>query len=238
MALPISTTLADVDAICGYLITKPTGATAAEAKAILDAKVLDGRKISAMKFWGFYRRKWPENTRNGAGPSNRKGQRGASSRRTEGRRCCRAAISCNGRAFGAQKRTDRVGNGCCGALARASSGTKCPATTRFSNDQAVCFFQIAEGADLGKLVVGRKGQPTRFEFDETTARKFAESDSLLERDLSDQGTAWGDFEVIEGNGTSTDGVGNTELRIPEIARKKGNRVFITHGKNLKIFSNR
>lgn len=34
--LPIRTTLTDVDALCGYLITKPTGATAAEAKAVLD----------------------------------------------------------------------------------------------------------------------------------------------------------------------------------------------------------
>jgi hypothetical protein len=51
--LPIRTTLADVDTLCGYLITKPTGATSAEAKAVLDEKVLDGRKLSAMKTWGY-----------------------------------------------------------------------------------------------------------------------------------------------------------------------------------------
>jgi len=49
MALPIRTTLADVDALCAYLVTKPTGASLPEAKAVLDSKVLDGRKISAMK---------------------------------------------------------------------------------------------------------------------------------------------------------------------------------------------
>ena len=52
MALPIRTTLTDIEALCGYLVTKPTGATMAEAKAVLDAKVLDGRKLSALKFWG------------------------------------------------------------------------------------------------------------------------------------------------------------------------------------------
>ena len=52
MTLPIRTTLDDIDAVCGYLATKPTGATQAEAKAVLDKRRLDGRKLAAMKFWG------------------------------------------------------------------------------------------------------------------------------------------------------------------------------------------
>src|SRR5262249_45491162 len=45
MPLPIRTGPADIEAICGYLITKPTGATPAEARAVLDDKALDGRKL-------------------------------------------------------------------------------------------------------------------------------------------------------------------------------------------------
>ena len=52
MSLPIRTTVEDVDAICGYLVTKPTGATVAEAKAVVDKKRLDGRKLAALKLWG------------------------------------------------------------------------------------------------------------------------------------------------------------------------------------------
>ena len=52
MALPIRTTVADIEAVCSYLATKPTGASTAEAKAVLDSKVLDGRKLNALKFWG------------------------------------------------------------------------------------------------------------------------------------------------------------------------------------------
>ena len=52
MSLPIRTTLDDLDAVCGYLTTKPTGATLAEAKAVVDKKKLDGRKLSALKMWG------------------------------------------------------------------------------------------------------------------------------------------------------------------------------------------
>jgi hypothetical protein len=51
MALPIRTTLDDIQALCGYLSKKPTGATLKEAKSVLEASVLDGRKINAMKFW-------------------------------------------------------------------------------------------------------------------------------------------------------------------------------------------
>ena len=52
MALPIRTTIDDIEAVCGYLATKPTGATLAEAKAVLDSKPLDGRKLSALRIWG------------------------------------------------------------------------------------------------------------------------------------------------------------------------------------------
>ena len=46
MSLPIRTTIEDIDAVCDYLVKKPTGATFAEAKAVLDKKRLDGRKLN------------------------------------------------------------------------------------------------------------------------------------------------------------------------------------------------
>lgn len=52
MGLPIRTTVDDIESLCKYLATKPTGATIQEAKAVLDSKYLDARKLSAMKFWG------------------------------------------------------------------------------------------------------------------------------------------------------------------------------------------
>ena len=52
MTLPIRTTMADITTLCGYLATKPIGATLAEAKAVIDSGVLDGRKINALKYWG------------------------------------------------------------------------------------------------------------------------------------------------------------------------------------------
>src|SRR5436190_12365815 len=49
MPLPIQADLADIEAVCGYLITKPAGATLAE---VINAKALGRRKLSALKFWG------------------------------------------------------------------------------------------------------------------------------------------------------------------------------------------
>src|SRR6202030_3328776 len=49
VALPIQADLADIDAICGYLATKPLGATAAE---LITQKTLGRGKLSALKFWG------------------------------------------------------------------------------------------------------------------------------------------------------------------------------------------
>src|SRR5260370_11745435 len=51
MSLQVLTTAADIDAIVGYLRNKPTGATIAEAKAVVK-EAADTRKIGAFVFWG------------------------------------------------------------------------------------------------------------------------------------------------------------------------------------------
>jgi hypothetical protein len=47
--LPIQADLADIEAICGYLITKPVGVSPTE---LINENALDRRKLSALKFWG------------------------------------------------------------------------------------------------------------------------------------------------------------------------------------------
>ncbi len=51
MALPVKTKLEDIVEVCSYLARKPTGATLAEARAVVNAIHLDGRKLSALKNW-------------------------------------------------------------------------------------------------------------------------------------------------------------------------------------------
>ena len=52
MALPIRTTVGDIEAVSFYLATKPTGATSAEAKAILDATSITDMRTGAMTALG------------------------------------------------------------------------------------------------------------------------------------------------------------------------------------------
>tara|TARA_R110002051_G_scaffold191702_2_gene260421 strand:+ start:1354 stop:2409 length:1056 start_codon:yes stop_codon:yes gene_type:complete len=226
MALPIRTTLTDIEALCGYLVTKPTGATMAEAKAVLDAKVLDGRKLSALKFWGLI------DDASGKMLVTELGRlvgRDKGARRSE---ALRQVVSAIGPYRAVVERAVHRAELSLSALEVAAHWhqhfkVEASSNDKILNDQAVCFFQIAEGADLGKLVVGRKGQPTRFEFDAINARGLAEGTPAPDPAPIDDVSAGDEPEADAAESTSSD-----SLTVVPSAR--GNRVFITHGKNRKI----
>ena len=55
MSLPIRTTPDDISAVCAYLVTKPTGATLAEAKAVVDKKNLERTQTHCIEVLGDHR---------------------------------------------------------------------------------------------------------------------------------------------------------------------------------------
>ena len=156
MALPIRTTVTDIDAVCGYLLTKPTGATASEAKAVLDSKVLDGRKLAALNLWGLIE---------DSGNKMRLTERGRNAARDNGARrsySLREAIAGIGPYRSVVERAVHRGEFTAIATEVAAHWhqhfkAEVSDSDRILNDQAVCFFQIAEGADLGRLTIGRRG---------------------------------------------------------------------------------
>lgn len=228
MALPIRTTLADVDALCGYLVTKPTGATASEAKAVLDSKILDGRKINALKYWGLI------DDGSGKFLVTERGRlvgRDKGARRSEALREVVAGIVPYRSIVERAVHRNELSLSALEVAAHWHQHFKAEASAndKILNDQAVCFFQIAEGADLGKLVVGRKGQPTRFEFDAINARALAEGAPPA--------------ATVAPAGAATDDDDDPDMPVNESGNDlptqpgtspRGNRVFITHGKNRKI----
>lgn len=226
MSLPIRTTLDDIDAVCSYLATKPTGATTIEAKAVIDKKRLDGRKINALQFWGLIEVENGKMKLTGDGRIIIKNG-GANKSAVLGK------IIKNIAPYAA-------------VVERAAHGKELTVTAteiaahwhehfkgvvsdadRILNDQAVCFFQIAQGADLGQLKIGRKGQPTRFEFDRAAALKFASGDvpTLAPASLEEVALP----EELDQAPTEEASLAAEESPSTEI-----NRVFITHGKNKKI----
>ena len=229
LALPIRTTLADVAALCGYLVTKPTGASLAEAKAVLDSKILDGRKINALKVWGLVEDASGKLivTERGRLVGKDKG-----ARRAEGLSEVVAAIIPYRAIVERAVHRGELTMSALDVAAHWHQHFKADTSNndKILNDQAVCFFQMAEGADLGKLVIGRKGQPTRFEFDSGNARALAEGDVPTAPAVSEFKDEVADPETFE-----VDAAENSRaFRDVENKTVRGNRVFITHGKNKKI----
>ncbi|MYD52309.1 MAG: hypothetical protein F4W93_12640 [Dehalococcoidia bacterium] len=234
MSLPIRTTVEDIDAVCKYLATKPTGATLAEARAVVDKKRLDGRKLTALKFWELI-----EDTDDNKMKITEQGRRcvrdSGAARSSVLREVIRkigpyAAVverAVHGReeSFSA---TDVAANWHEHFRDEVSENDK------ILNDQAICFFQIAQGADLGVLKIGRKGMPTRFEFDTDAARIFVEgsavetSENVVSSEQTDVEESTDDESPAE---PDADGSKPSEVSDPTA---DNNRVFITHGKNRKI----
>jgi predicted nucleotide-binding protein len=229
MALPIRATIADIDAICGYLLTKPTGATPAEAKAVLDPGMLDPRKIAAFKFWGLIDDSTGKTrlTERGRGVAKDKGAHKAPLLR-EALADVPAYRAILERCVHRSELT--VGATEVAAHWHQHFRPEVSDSDEIINQQAICFFQLAEGADLGRLIVGRKGQPTRFEFDELNSRAFVEGS-----ELADTQGATANLPDQANDGTLED-VRPADSRNPPVGAPvgNGNRVFITHGKNKKI----
>ena len=228
MSLPIRTTIDDINAVCGYLVTKPTGATLAEAKAVVDKKHLDVRKLTALRFWRLIE----------DGADNKV-------KVTDlGRRCVRDSGSTRSEAL---REVIRHITPYMAAVERAVHRREEAIVTtalathwyehfksdvsdhdKILNDQAICFFHIAQGADLGILTIGRRGMPTRFDFDADTTRTFMDGSTVdtqhdvIAEESTENGDLTGDANVDFGH----DKVGNPVAG--------GNRVFITHGNNRKI----
>jgi hypothetical protein len=232
MALPIRTTLLDVDQLCGYLATKPTGATLAEARAVLDESVLDGRKLAAMKFWGLVQE--GEDGKYKLAEPGRNLVRDKGARRSSVLRDVIRQIppymSIIERAVHRGEFTLQATE--VGAHWHQHFQEDSSDSDRILNDQAVCFFQIAQAADFGQLVIGRRGAPTRFEFDPEIVGSFV-GDRLGEKA---QDTSKGGADPSEEIVVVEPDARRTGLHPPEREKAKGNRVFITHGKNRKILA--
>ena len=161
MLLPIRTAPEDIEAICSYLLAKPGGASPSE---VINHKRLDGRKVSALKFWGLV-----EDSAGKLSLSPR-GRLVAANGGAQKARALREILagtppfaSVIARAV-ERNETIMLASDIAGhwqhdfrAYLHFHAGVL--------NHQIVCFLRIAEAAALGRLVVGRKGKETRFELD-------------------------------------------------------------------------
>lgn len=223
MALPIRTTVDDVKIVCKYLASKPTGATAAEAKKVIDSSYLDGRKLSALRQWGLIQftddgrlRVTDDGRLIGRDPDNNIGP------------VLRKVL---GRVPPYQAIIERVAHGDEDSLTANDVAhhwhehftDDASPTDTILNDQAVAFFQVVAGSGLGKLTIGRKGSPTRVDFTRRAVEEFA---GLVE------GGKRGGADDEETPASPPTQVTRPSALGP--AAPASDKVFITHGKNKNI----
>ena len=228
MTLPIRTSPEDITAVCTYLATKPMGATLAEAKAVLDKKHLDGRKLAALKFWGLI-----EDDGNRIKVTDL------------GRRAVKDSSAVQSVVLREILRRIKPYFALVERIANRSEET-IPATEvaahwhehftdevsqseKTLTDQAICFFQVAQGADLGLLKLGRRGMPTRFDFDTSAVRKFVDEST---EPTPQSGIA--DEPVVKPPVSEPAIIDHEPIAEEKPSSKKFDKVFVTHGKNTKI----
>jgi|SRR5579862_2809659 len=174
MPLPVLTTAEDVRSLVSYLKTKPTGATVTEAKAAIRGSVLDGRKFTAYMLWGFVTKD---------GERMKLTQRGwESARKPESEQeTYRRVIDSippykSVLEWAFHQKLDSITNVDVAAHwhehHKEAVGTDNEGTIK---NNAVCFFHVAQAAGLGKLMIGRRGQPTRLDIDREQLTKFIEA---------------------------------------------------------------
>lgn len=230
MSLPARTTLEDIDTVCGYLLTKPTGATLAEARAVVDQKFLDARRLTALKDWGLIE---------DADNKVRITELGRQAVRNSGAFRSEVLQSVVRKVPPYAAVVERAAHRLDASVAATEVAAhwyqhfkgSVSSNDRVLNEQAICFFQLAEGADLGTLKIGRRGLPTRFEFDTNAIRAFISVAPPIDKREEDFTSEW--IEESDSDSLERQSARESEEDASDLSRR-GNRVFITHGKDTKI----
>jgi predicted nucleotide-binding protein with TIR-like domain len=224
MSLPIRTTVDDVKVVCKYLASKPTGATVAEAKKVIDPSYLDGRKLSALRQWGLV-----QSTDDGR---FRVTDDGRLIGRDPDKNLGPVLRNVLRRVSPYQAILERVAHGDEDSLTANDVAhhwhehfkEDASPTDSILNDQAVAFFQVVDGSGLGKLTIGRKGSPTRVDFTRQAVEEFA--------GLGGDGERVGAEDEDSYVSPSIPPVGRPSALGP--TAPASDKVFITHGKNKNI----
>lgn len=236
MDLPIKTTAEDVRTIVRYLGTKPVGATLAEAKAAVQPTLVDSRKLTAYRAWGFV---VSEGDRLKLTP------RGWVVARTPERTdiAFREVIHDNAPyrsvlEWAYHQRFESISTVDIAAHwhehHKAALGT---AGEDRIKDAALAFLYVAEGAGVGAMTLGRRGHPTRLGINRSALEALIidspeanEVGGGIELDADDQADDSDAGAIVDLRQEPPPADPVTELPPAPLAM----RVFISHGKNTEI----
>jgi hypothetical protein len=226
MALPVLTTADDVRSIVKYLKSKPAGATLTEAKAVSKTMV-DGRKVSAYQSWDIVERSDSRLKLTDRGQRLARGSEDEASifrEIVDLKAPYRSVIE-----WGYHQGMEEIDTNDVAAQwhehYREAVGDDAKEATLRAN--AVCFFNVAEAAGLGRLIKGRGGNVTRLSLDQPAVKEFVEAGPAA--------PPWEESEEPAGGEPDEDGIpdeggaGDPPATPPPTAEPL--RVFISHGSN-------
>lgn len=174
MTLPIKTNKEDIDEIVAYLKKKPVGITVDDAKATVDSRLLDGRKLNAYRTWGFV-------TDNGNkliltplgreyAQASEDDKRGIYANIIEDVNIYRLTTEwLHNRGFDQIPVSDLATHWY--EHFKTEIGTD---TEDSLNNQVMSYMNIAAAAGFGEYKMGRRGQPTRLEINQSNIKAFIE----------------------------------------------------------------
>jgi hypothetical protein len=241
--LPIKTTTEDVSRLVEYLKTKPAGATVKDAKAVVDSKLLDHRKLKAYETWGFVK---------DAGGQMKLDERGWHLARKpeeagdvflevlDSIKPYRGALEwAHHQAFESVTVNDVAAYWI--EHYKDELGTDNETT---SKSAVTSFFSLADAAGLGRYILGRRANPTRLEFAKERLAEIIASGPSTPPWVGDEDLGDGEPKEVDSQGDATglkdaveeEAPAPPEPRpsAPEQPAKQELRVFIAHGKNMDI----
>jgi len=170
LSLPHLVKYADIITLIDYLRKKPLGAAEEEITTALGADILDWRKIEGYKMTGFF--DFNETVR--LSPAGVEfSQADEDGKRKRVWQILKRVRPYNGVLEWAYYQKKGQLDAGIVRLKWSTEYQEIDTTNRQRFDQApIFFFSLCDGAGLGKLVVGRKGQPTRVELDETNLSAY------------------------------------------------------------------
>ena len=196
-------------------------------------RVLDGRKLSALKVWGLIDEV----------------DEGRYKATESGRRLIKSSVEQTAVLIEAVKRIqpynaiveraahqheDSVSTTDVASFWHEHFEEEVAATDKSLKDQAVCFFHLAGGAELGNLIAGRHGAPTRFSFSAEALQTYASTAAPRKSDGPQKETEEHLPEEKE-NASSESPPAGPEAPTEEESKGStlGRGIFIAHGKNRK-----
>lgn len=230
MALPIRATLDDIAQTCAYLASKPTGATLKDISSVVGEKLADARRISALQTWGLI-----EAQDGGRYKVTEDGRRSAKSDADRSEvlqaviRRMTPYLAVVERA--AHRREDALTSNEVGAHWHGHYKAEASDSEEMLKAQAIAFFQIAEGAGLETMIIGRRGAETRFSFNSDALAAFVGAPPQPKTEARAESAPVN----AGGTGLADDArhVVDGAAHLPVSKKTLGQGIFIAHGKNKK-----